>query len=64
MRIVFILFFICLSYTSLILSQEIDLDIANGNQKSFIESDRKLIFEIPIWIPGFVGEFPYEDISI
>jgi hypothetical protein len=32
--------------------------------KSFLIDDRPFTFEIPIWIPGFAGDFAFGDISI
>lgn len=32
--------------------------------KSFLDNDRKWAIEIPIWVPGFAGEFSYGDVSI
>lgn len=33
-------------------------------EKSFLREDRVWTFEIPIWIPGFRGEFAYGDVSL
>lgn len=33
-------------------------------KKSFLLNDRPWTLEIPIWIPGFVGDFSYGDVSL
>lgn len=33
-------------------------------QKNFLREDRPWTFELPVWVPGFRGEFAYGDVSI
>lgn len=59
---VFLLFLILISLTSF--SQDTKSEKKPKLYHNFLENERKWNWEIPIWIPGFRGEFAYGDVSL
>lgn len=59
---IFLLFFVLL--TQLIVAQNSVSKKKNKPQKSFLNDERKWTIEVPVWIPGFRGDFTYGEVSL
>lgn len=64
MRILFLLAFFIVLMPDVLFSQNEKRSSKEAPEKSFLRDDRPLSLEIPIWVPGFRGEFAYGDVSI
>jgi hypothetical protein len=63
-RAVLSVFIIIISFNGFGQSDTASLPDSNQYIKSFIHNQKKWNIEIPVWIPGFRGEFAYGDISL
>lgn len=59
-----ILFILCLIITQTLGAQDSIPETLIDTKQSFLTETRKWAIEIPIWIPGFRGEFAYGDVDL
>lgn len=58
------IFFAFIIFSSKIFAQDSIADLRLKPEKSFLRNDRPWTIELPIWIPGYRGDFTYGDISL
>jgi len=64
MKKLFLLILIFCLATPVISAQDSTAKVKKRHQKSFLAQDRPWTVELPLWIPGFRGEFAYGDIDL
>lgn len=62
-KLIFLILICCLA-ASFVTAQDSTSAVKKRHQKSFLSQDRPWTIELPIWIPGFRGDFVYGDIDL
>lgn len=61
---IIVYFILCFIGIQTFYAQTFNSDIKQKKKESFLIDNRQWTIEIPIWIPGFRGEFAYGDVEI